>query len=263
MRQEGKKYVIKESELREIIEEMILMESYDPNHLDALAGPGWNGRGVNLKDLGTVGLDLVKGLPKLPGMVIPNDWKEHNGLGDNGTFMQWLYGALNAQPQGGAASDRFPDISTGGKPKNADAHEQLSVSRAVYAIRRNATPRYIRGVNGHCARNVRIALNYGGLSLPSGMVAPSAKYYTKVLPANGWVEIDQSQAGQPGDVMVMEPCYATLQNGARRYHRSGHISMCCGGGLWVSDFVQSSPVGVNGTVPVNAIHYYRYKNIVQ
>ena len=263
MRQEGKKYLIKESELRDIIAEMILSESYDPNHLDALAGPGWNGKGVTLKDYGTVGLDLLKNLPKLPGTFVPDETKERVGLDDSNWFKQWLYGLIGAQPQGGAAPDYVPDISTGGKPKNADAHEQLSVSRAVYAIRRNATPTYIKGVNGHCARNVRIALNYGGLSLPSGMAAPAAKFYLKVLPANGWVEIDKSQAGMPGDVMVMDACYATYPNGRKRKHPSGHISMCCGNGLWVSDFVQRTPIGVSGTVPVNVVHYFRYKNIVQ
>ena len=244
----NKKYLIKESELKEIIQEMVLMELYDPNAFTANFKNGQRPQGINTSK-------LFKMLGDFPKKALPSDWQEKAANGDLGWLGQWLFGSVGAVPDGQGAPDYVPDIATLGKGKNYDAHEPLSVSRAVSFIMRKATPYYIKELNGHCATNVRMALNAGGLSLPSGIVpATEAKHYLKILPANGWYRIDKSQAGAPGDVMVLAEC-----NG----HPHGHIAMCCGNGLWVSDFKQKSMVGSASPVPENAIFVFRYRNIVQ
>jgi hypothetical protein len=288
-----KKYLIKESELKEIIKEMILMEVYNPNDYKNLYSTHYRGKTANLKDIGTQGLNMVKNIGNFPlDDIASNLWtgikngyegnqelynaiknafgdslspeaREHLANGDYGEIGRQFWGRI-APPEGAAAPENRPL----GKPTNADAHEQLSVSRAVSFIWQNSTNSYSKFLNGRCAARVREALNYGGLSLPSGMRRPGqvsllAKDYLTILPANGWDEINPEEAGHAGDVVVMNACYATLPNGGRNAHPSGHIAMCCGGGRWVSDFKQNSVLGINGTVPENCVHYYRYRNIVQ
>lgn len=245
--EKNKKYLIKESELKEIIQEMILMELYDPNAFTANFKNGQRPQGINLGRA----LDALR---KVPGKVIPDDWQEKAANGDWGWFTQWLLGSVGAVPDGQGAPDYVPNISTGFKGLNYDAHEPLNVSEAVRWIMANSTPYYIKNKNGHCARRVREALNHGGLSLPSGVVpATEARHYLRILPANGWYKIDKSQAGAPGDVMVMDKCEG---------HPNGHIAMCCGNGLWVSDFKQKSMVGSATPVDENMVFVFRYRNIV-
>jgi len=242
----NKKYLIKESELKEIIQEMILMELYDPNAFTANFKNGQRPQGINLGRA----LDAMRRFPK---KALPSDWQEKAANGDLGSLGQWLFGSVGAVPDGGAAPDYVPDIATGGKGKNYDAHETLNVSVAVSFLLNHATPYYIKERNGHCARNVRMALNAGGLTLPSGIVpATEAWHYLKILPENGWYKIDKTTAGNPGDVMVMAKCAG---------HPHGHIAMCCGNGQWVSDFKQNSMVGSATKVPENCVFVFRYRNL--
>jgi hypothetical protein len=90
------------------------------------------------------------------------------------------------------------------------------------------------------------------------MRAPSAKYYNNILPANGWEKISVSQAGEPGDVIVIAPCI----DGRGRNHPNGHIAMCLGGGVWASDFIQRTMHGLAGAPPPDKVQVYRYKNRV-
>ena len=103
-----------------------------------------------------------------------------------------------------------------------------------------------------------MALNRGGLGVPYGMKADSAKYYINILPANGWEEIPTNQAGEPCDVVVIGPC---VDDGGNP-HPEGHMAMCLGNGVWASDFIQSTMYGLNGTPPPSAVHVFRYKNRV-
>jgi hypothetical protein len=256
MKEKGQKYVIRESELKEIIKEMILTELYNPNDYRANFVNGRPAEYRHIKDIGKSVGNILKGIP---GALISDEDKERIQSGDN-DFLRWLLGSLNASPEGSTGPDYVPNLTSlrifggpgWGKGNNSDAHEVFNPQLAVRGILGRATPRYIRGQNGYCARAVRMALQDGGLSCPWGMNADEAKDYLTVLPNNGWQEIAVNDAVQPGDIVVI-----SAFNG----HPYGHIAMCVGGGRWVSDFVQNSMLGINGGVPQGCIHTFRYTNI--
>lgn len=253
---EKKKYIIKESELKEIVKEMILMELYDPNDYKDMYTQNYKGRVPNLGDVLNGGWNMIKGIP---GAITPESWKEKVQSGDN-DFLRWLFGAMGMSQAGSTGQDYLPDLRSlkafggngWGNGNNYDAHEVFDPNLAVRGILGRATPRYIKGQNGNCGRAVRQALNDGGLTCPWGMNGRYAKNYVNILPNNGWQEIAVNMAGQPGDVVVMTEFQG---------HPYGHIAMCVGGGRWVSDFVQNSMLGINGNVPQGCIHTYRYTNI--
>ena len=258
MKKESKKYLIKESELKEIIQEMLLMELYNPDDYKDMYTPGYKGNAPMPKDYLGGALNLLKGIPD---MVIPDSWKERAAEGDRG-ILQYILGLLGAQKAGTARADFVPNLGQmfGGKGQNADAHEQLNVNAAVNWLRGHAYSHYIKGKCGNCARYVRRALNIGGLKVPYGMEHGSAKNYYNILKANGWEEISESQAGELGDVVVIMPYRDEKGN---ILHPNGHIAMCIGKGVWASDFIQKSMHGLNGTPPPpSAVHVFRYKNRV-
>ena len=254
------KYIIKESELKEIINEMIAMELYNPADYKGLYGNEAKSR-LHIKDYLKAGSDMLK---NLPGGIIPNNVKDRIEKGDS-QALQWLLGVLGANTAGRMGPDFFPDFSTirqhGFKAlnygDNGNAEQEFNATAAAQYAMSKAYPAYDKQTCGHCAKSVRQALNYGGLGVPHGMPAGYAKDYLKVLPANGWQEIMPGQAGQVGDVVVVAPF-----KGAVKDYRSGHIAICCGNGQWVSDFRQRTPHGLATPPPANAIHYYRYRNIV-
>ena len=267
MKHIGKKYIIKESELKEIIKEMIIVEAYNHSDFSANFLDGKTpGKSIAPKDyISKIG-QLIGGIP---GAVIPDEYKERIESGDN-SVLQWLLGALAGNTAGRTGPDYVPDLrslkwlggSGWGNGNNYDAKETFNPRAAAKWLKSHATSHYIKGQNGHCGTNVRAALNYGGLSAPWGMFSASryASGYASILPSNGWVEIPESQAGQIGDIVVLD---AFVTNDRKRQkHPYGHIAMCCGNGLWVSDFVQSNMYGINGSVPKNSVHIFRYKNIV-
>lgn len=252
----NKKYIIRESELKEIIKEMVLMEVYDPSSFNHLYTKNYTGQAnPNVGSVLSGAWNLIKGIPNA---VIPDKWKEAAATG-NSDFAQWILDVLGAQKAGTAGADWVKDwwnstkvggtgagVDTGA---NADAHQPLNVAAACQWLRTNAKPKPSK----YCARYVRMALNRGGLGLPHGMPAPWACYYTKILPANGWVPIDASQAGQPCDVVVIDKCPG---------HPKGHIAMCLGNGQWASDFMQKTVHGLRVPPPVGTMHFYRYRNRV-
>ena len=254
------KYIIKESELKEIISEMVAMELYNPADYKGLYGNGAKSR-LNIKDYLKAGGDILK---NLPAGMIPDDIKDRIENGDN-QALQWLLGVLGANTAGRMGPDFFPDFSTirqhGFKTlnygDNGNAEQGFNATAAAQYAMSRAYPAYNKQTCGHCARAVRQALNYGGLGVPHGMPAGYARDYLKVLPANGWQEIMPGQAGQVGDIVVVAPF-----RGAAKDYRSGHIAICCGNGQWVSDFRQRTPHGLATPPPANAVHYYRYRNIV-
>ena len=259
MKQEGKKYILKESELKEIIQEMVLTELYNPNDYKANFVNGQPAKYMHTKDL----LKAVGNvLGKAPGAVISSlapEWQQKVQDGDN-DVLRWLLGALGASPEGSTGPDYVSDLRSlrafggpgWGNGNNYDAHEVFNPQLAVRGIMARATPTYIKGRNGYCARAVRRALQDGGLSCPWGMSARYAKDYVTILKNNGWKEIPVNEAVQPGDVVVV-----TAFNG----HPAGHIAMCVGGGRGVSDFVQNSMLGIKGSGPQACIHTFRYTNI--
>ena len=254
MKKEGKKYLIKESELKEIIQEMMLIELYNPDDYKDMYTPGYKGNTPMPKDYIRGAWNLIK---NIPNMAIPDSWKEKAAEGDRG-ILQYILGLLGAQKAGTARADFLPSFAQAfkGEAQNADAHEQLNVNAAVNWLRNNAGRRTTRW----CARYVRMALNRGGLGVPYGMKADSAKYYVNILPTNGWEEIPVNQAGELGDVVVIMPY---LDSRGNTLHPDGHIAMCIGNGVWASDFIQNSMHGLNGTPPPpSAVHVFRYKNRV-
>ena len=231
MEKEGKKYIIKESELKDIIREMILME--------------WTAAPENRVNPANFKANLMNG-------QLPSGGAQPKGV---------LGARTNTNAKG---PDYVPNPGSGkwfggpglGKGNNSDAHEVFYPMAAAQYLRAHATPRYVRGQNGHCAKNVKEALNEGGLTCPWGMfkLSGSAKGYIKILFSNGWAQISSSEAGQVGDIVVLD---------AFQGHPHGHIAMCCGSGQWVSDFVQATMYGINGKVPPEVVHVFRYTNIAQ
>lgn len=254
MEKGSKKYVIRESELKEIIKEMILMEAANNPDYSSWFIQGQPQKGLTLGDYGNTALNTLKGLWK---WITPNSWRRNadgnSGMDatGNGQGAGQYDGAMGATQAGvgGYGALRGLGNRVFGAKSNADAHDTLDVNAAANWLRSNANPRPTKW----CARYVKKALNYGGLNLPYGMPAPSAAYYDNVLPANGWTEIPRAQAGQVGDVCVIAPY---------KGHPYGHISMCLGNGVWASDFIQSSMHGLRDTPPANNISVYRYQNIV-
>jgi len=255
MEKEGKKYLIKESELKEIIREMMLMELFNPDDYNGMYPKGSNPN-APLPTVYDYGSNILKAggglLSMAANAIIPDSWKEKAASGKHG---QYLLSLLGAQKAGTEGADFFRNWGQArGEGSNADAHQQLDVNAAANWLRNNAH----RKSTGWCARYVRMALNRGGLQAPHGMRAPSAKYYNTVLPANGWEKIPVSQAGEVGDVVVIGPCV----DASGRNHPNGHIAMCIGGGTWASDFIQRTMHGLRGAPPPDAVQVYRYKNRV-
>lgn len=256
MKQEGKKYTIRESELKEIIREMVLTEIYEPDAYVANFNNGQPPRDFNT-------YDAVKGLAN----GIPNMW---NGLvgklqGSDYEAAKWVGDVLGPSQNGASGPDWLPNLNTMernggpgfGKGNNYDAHEVFRPQDAVRGLLSRATPQFIKGKNGkYCARYVRLAMEDGGLTPPWGMLkaAQNACGYVQILPANGWVEIPQNQAGQPGDVLVID---------SYTQHPKGHIAMCAGNGKWAADYVHRAGniYGLADTPPANRVHFYRYTNI--
>lgn len=252
MKRQPKKYIIRESELKEIVQEMLLMELFNPNdynHLD-IPGRGHNQTPTKPVDYLRIPLNILRG-------SIPDSWKE-KAAEDNG-FLQYLLGLIGAQKAGTARPDYIPNpIQAWGKGQNANAQQKLNVNAAVNWLRNHAYPHYDKKKCGHCAKYVRMALNAGGLQVPHGMPAPSAKYYLNIFPSNGWQEIPVNQAGELCDVVVIAPC----KDSKGGDHPDGHIAMCIGNGVWASDYIQKTMHGLAGAPPPSAIHVYRYKNRV-
>lgn len=268
MEKKGKKYVIRESELKEIIAEMILLESVDPNMYQANFVNGQPPKSMPLNQYLKKGLNLIKGIPDA---LVPDDWKERIAKGDN-SFLTWLAGSAGLNLGGQAAADYVPDMRNwrvfgGNYPtsgNNGDAHEIFYVDVACAWLLTHATPYYIKGKNGHCGIWVRTALNEAGMTAPWGMwnIADSAKGYIRILPANGWGEISASEAGQKGDILVIDECTTIDTKGK---HPHGHIAMCCGPGLWVADYRhgRGNITGLRGTPPQDKVHFYRYTGPIQ
>lgn len=265
------KYILKESELTELIAEMILSEAYDPNAFTANHFPGekstaptsmksvlggagkvltagWNG----IKDLAGQAGDWFRGggIQRMLG----NDGESHSGDYDHFTK---LYGGMYMSRYG--TNIDYSKAPAKCQGRNFDAHEPFNAQAAANYILSHATKHYVKGQNGYCATGVINGLKAGGLSAPWGMYSNYACFLTAILPSNGWYEIPHSEAGQVGDVMVLDPC--TSKNGSK--HPMGHTAMCCGNGVWGCDFIHSkgNVAGTASPPPANAMHFFRYKNI--
>ena len=260
MGKEKKTYHIRESELKGIIREMIAVEAVrdllSEDH-EYLRDPASAGKVIPkpydyLKGV----VNMAKGIPRT---LIPDSRKEKVANG-NSEFMKWLFDVLGASAAGTAGGDFIPNRGQEGMSQDPDGKTPFNVARAVRWMQVNAYPRYIKGKCGRCARAVRLALQAGGLRAPWGnwKLGESAKGYLSILPANGWDRISLTRAGEPGDVCVIDACVDSKGG----QHPDGHISMCVGGGRWLSDFVQKDMYGLVGTPPASAVAVFRYRNRV-
>ena len=262
MKKETKKYIIKESELKDILKEMVLYELFNPNdYNDTMKLPDDyvksirpNGQDVKLPNFGdAINMfgSLIKGIPNA---LIPDEYKERVANGDvnlGNRIMRWLLGSVGAS----AAGTVGPDILPNAQEPNPDAHQPFKVARACNWLRTNAKAKSIR----KCALYVRTALNVGGLSAPHGHPAGSAKNYIAILPKNGWERIPSYMAGEPGDVVVVD-AYTPINGG--KSHPDGHIAMCIGNGRRASDFLQNSALGLRNPPPPEKVYFFRYRNRV-
>lgn len=247
MRKEGKKYIIRESELREIIQEALEYYDVDPEASKDMRTKYYDGS--TLPSVGrTAGAiyDLIKN-GFFPGYDA-NSKEFANRLNDYlKTF--GIVGWLNSALTDGLG------LTAG---SNSDAHEVLDVQVACNYIWSHAHNSYSKETCGYCARAVKEALQAGGLrGMPYGMYALYAKNYLRILPANGWYKVSLKNA-LPGDVLVVAPS---------QKHPDGHMAMCVGRGAdgrttWCSDYKQKTWHGLGDGAPL-AYSIFRYKNIKQ
>ena len=258
MKKNGKKYVMRESELKEIIQEMILLEELGTDdrmkyqHTSNYNPSQKLNAGDAVKTAGKFFLNLPNAI--LSSTKWGRGWQEK--AAQNPGFGQWLLDVLGAQKEGTSGGDYVPNwwnpghSGVNGKGQNADAHEPYNVQAACRYLTSRAEPKYRKELK-YCARAAKKAMNAGGLSAPWGMYAPNAAAYLSVLPNNGWYPISPEQAGQPGDVIVIKPHYK---------HPDGHIATCVGGGRWVAEYWQNSVHGLNDTPPEGTMFFFRYRN---
>ena len=251
MRKEGKKYILRESELADLIIGTILLESSATSISRAAYTPsGRDGQRIQIKDLGQVAGGVISSVPELlfPGSTE----KVMNG---NNPLLRGLYNLLGANGAA-AAPDFVRNVLRGqgrGQGQNPDAHQKFDVNRAAAWLQHNAHPRYNKATCGWCARYVRIAMNNGGLEAPWGMRAGGANDYLSVLPANGWDLIPIGTTPEIGDVCVVD---------AHPGHPRGHIAMYIGSGVWASDFIQRTMHGLATPPPAGKVYLFRYRNRV-
>ena len=263
--EKNKKYLIKESELKEIIKEMVLMELYNPDDYAHMHTQNYKGPMPNLTDIGRGAWNMIK---DIPGAVFSDEYRNKVANSDPGFWndlQRRMLDLFGVSAPGTAGPDWIPKINQiGGRPgtgPNKNAEQQLNVNQAVDYLRVHSYDHYIKEKCGNCAAAVRTALNAGGLDVPHGMNGLHAKNYIRILPENGWVEIPVNQAGELCDVCVIAPCI----DGYGKKHNSGHISMCIGNGVWASDFKQQSMIGLAGGIAPGqgkVVYVFRYRNRV-
>lgn len=175
MKKKNKTYILKESELKEILSEMIVLESkYNPEAFSSL----YSSTGMP-KDF-TLG-NFMTGAYNLAKSFIPDKVKEKARNSDN-PVAQAIVKADDYLTEPAQKKDQ-------GGP-NADAHEVFDVDKAVAFILSTATPEYNPKINGQCARAIRQALNAGGLTAPWGVMEGKGrnKHFppAKFVPALVW-----------------------------------------------------------------------------
>ena len=133
------------------------------------------------------------------------------------------------------------------------------VQRACEWLQSNAYPRYTKGVCGHCAKYVRMAIEAGGISTAGRPV--NAKDYVYFLPKIGFkhyktIKYDAAVARLmqndvlPGDIAVYQK---PSDPGS-----PGHICMFTGK-QWASDFKQNSIWAYGGQCGL--VYVFRYAGI--
>ena len=120
-----------------------------------------------------------------------------------------------------------------GEVSTAAGSSQAANAAAVAASR--ATPRYIKGVNGKCAKFVADALQRSGYKFNRQQSA--YMYAHGPLAQMGFSQINPQSPPQPGDIQVWPAHHKTKDGGGIH----GHIQIWTGRN-WVSDFVQQSGV---------------------
>jgi RHS repeat-associated protein len=107
----------------------------------------------------------------------------------------------------------------------------IDIDKMIQWLNANATSHYIKGINGHCAANVRKGFEAGGLNTNGR--PRDAKNYGPFLLGHGFSVIPESgYQALVGDTVVFQTFPGDTND-------SGHIQVWSGT-RWVSDFQQSS-----------------------
>ena len=257
-----KKYTIRESELKDLIRKCLLYEVYNGDDYGGYTSH-WDGKRVTPYDLLKTSWDAISNMPAAL----------KNGIesGEMANFFKDLFN-FNQNTNSNSSSSydsssSYPIVPTGPiKPgKNADHHETFNVRNAVECMRKNTNNFNAIGINRGkrmCGAYVGKYLHAGGLSIQFNGKTGT---FGQQLLANGWREIPTNQAGQAGDVVIIE-----LGGKTNRIH--GHAAMCFGNDLWGTDYIHpngkdtSRPGKHNlwgmqewGPEEPGRIHTYRYK----
>lgn len=132
-----------------------------------------------------------------------------------------------------------PTPAGGAVPTSQPTTSAFNVDKAVGYLDQHGTPRYLKGINGHCGTAIRKAIGAGGLTIP---LTPSAQDFGPPLIKAGFTKVDiggtQPYTPKRGDVVIY-PAWGK--------HTDGHIQMY-DGKQWVSDFRQH---GGDGLIPGN------------
>jgi RHS repeat-associated protein len=126
----------------------------------------------------------------------------------------------------------------------------LDIDEFVDWLDQHATPHCTRGKNGHCAKNVRLGLQKGGLDTRIHPI--DAKNYGPFLQQLGFSPVpSDNYTPQTGDIVVLQPP-ASDPTG------SGHVESW-DGNTWISDIMQCPKnISPYGTTPPYSI--YRSSN---
>lgn len=136
------------------------------------------------------------------------------------------------------------DIKPGEYKKNPSS---WNIANACSWITKNSYDHYIKGLCGHCAKNVRLAIN-AGFDKPISGYPRWAWQYIKYLPTIGFRFInliDKSYNGVNGTYVPNQGDIAVYTKGGDT-NVPGHICMWTGS-KWVSDFKQSNVIVYSNT----------------
>ena len=119
-------------------------------------------------------LNYSSGAPK-GSLSNPYTQSEYEGLLASGAWtggyvegLGYCLAEVTVPPSGTSQSSDFNNYSSyssdsGGFPRGINSGRILNVDAAINYLIEHATPYYIKEQNGHCARNVGLALEAGGL----------------------------------------------------------------------------------------------------
>lgn len=163
-----------------------------------------------------------------------NDDEYRNGGGSGGSGSS---GGGSGSSGGGSGSSGGGSGSSGNSGTTEETNVEnrgintgrtFNIENTINFLMENSTPYYTKGINGHCARTVREAIEAGGLYTTGH--PNSAFQYKNFLPTIGFMEIlyNDHYVAQKGDIVVIPNMDG---------HPHGHIAIFTGE-IWISDYKQ-------------------------